>query len=47
MKKNLKILLERHSDLLNMLVRCRIKIEERQKKERKKDRKQKEERKNK
>lgn len=30
MKKNLKILLERHSDLLNMLVRCRIKIEERE-----------------
>ena len=30
MKKNLKILLERHNDLLNMLVRCRIKIEERE-----------------
>lgn len=30
MKKSLKILLERHNDLLNMLVRCRIKIEERE-----------------
>lgn len=29
MNKNLKLLLERHSDLVNMLIRCRINIEER------------------
>lgn len=30
MNKKEKILLERHEDLLNMLIRCRIKIEERE-----------------
>ena len=30
MQKKHKLLLERHSDLLNTLVRCRIKIEERE-----------------
>ena len=29
MNKNLKLLLERHSDLVNMLIRCRINIEDR------------------
>lgn len=30
MDKKLKLILERHSDLVNMLVRCRIKIDDRE-----------------